>query len=191
MLIDLSYKTIIEGLLFIAETPMTIRELAEIIEIEEAGIKEALLVLEEEYKKNDKGIILREVAGGYQFVTAALLEPYIKKMFREKRTKLSNAAYETLAIIAYQQPVTRSRIDYIRGVKSDGPLQQLISRGLVEEKGRLEQPGRPIIFGTTVQFLVAFGLKNIEELPRFEECQQFDFALNDDMIEKNSELKGE
>ena len=92
---------------------------------------------------------------------------------------LSHAAYETLAIIAYKQPVTRSQIEYIRGVKSDGPIQQLLARGLIEEQGRLDQPGRPVVFGTTVAFLVAFGLKRLEDLPKFDQCQNFDFELKD------------
>ncbi len=191
MIIDLSYKTIIEGLLFISDTPMTTKMLADILEIDELSIEEILTDLEKEYKQPDRGMVLKKIANGYQFMTAPIVEPYIKKMFQEKKSKLSNAAYETLSIIAYKQPVTRSQIDYIRGVKSDGPLQQLITRGLVEEKGRLEQPGRPIIFCTTLQFLVSFGLNSLEELPRFDECQQFDFSLNNEMVENNSEENGE
>ena len=179
MLIDLSYKAIAEGLLFISETPMTIAELANAMEIDESGVREVLALLVEEYTQADKGIVLREVGGGYQFATAPVVAPYIEKMFSEKKSKLSHAAYETLAIIAYKQPVTRSQIEYIRGVKSDGPIQQLLLRGLIEESGRLEQPGRPVVFCTTMAFLVAFGLDKIEDLPRYEECQDFDFELKD------------
>lgn len=179
MLIDLSYKAIAEGLLFIAEAPMTVSELAKVMEIDESGVREVLALLMEEYSQADKGIVLREVGGGYQFSTAAIASPYIEKLFSEKKTKLSHAAYETLAVIAYKQPVTRSQIEYIRGVKSDGPLQQLLTRGLIEEQGRLDQPGRPVVFGTTMAFLVAFGLDRIEDLPKYEECQNFDFELKD------------
>lgn len=179
MLIDLSYKAIIEGLLFIAEGPMTVSELAKIVEISEGDVRDILAMIQEEYVENSKGIVLREVGGGYQFATAPIVAPYIDKIYSEKKTKLSHAAYETLAIIAYKQPVTRSQIEYIRGVKSDGPIQQLLQRGLIEEQGRLDQPGRPVVFGTTTAFLVAFGLKRIEELPKYDECQNFDFELKE------------
>lgn len=179
MLIDLSYKAIAEGLLFMADAPMSCADLAKVMEIDESGVREVMALLTEEYSQSDKGIVLRKIGGGYQFFTAPAVEPYINKIFSEKKTKLSNAAYETLAIIAYKQPVTRSQIEYIRGVKSDGPLQQLLLRGLIEETGRLDQPGRPVVFGTTVAFLVAFGLNSLEDLPQYEECQNFDFELKD------------
>ncbi|MEE0546825.1 MAG: SMC-Scp complex subunit ScpB [Peptococcaceae bacterium] len=179
MLIDNSYKAIIEGLLFIAEAPMTVADLAKIVAISEGDVRDIVATLQEEYGQGDKGIVLREVGGGYQFSTAPIVAPYIDKIYSEKKTKLSHAAYETLAIIAYKQPVTRSQIEYIRGVKSDGPIQQLLLRGLIEEQGRLDQPGRPVVFGTTVAFLVAFGLKRIEDLPKYDECQNFDFELKD------------
>ena len=179
MLIDNSYKAIIEGLLFIAEAPMTVADLAKIVAISEGEVRDIVAMLQEEYGQGDKGIVLREVGGGYQFSTAPIVAPYIDKIYSEKKTKLSHAAYETLAIIAYKQPVTRSQIEYIRGVKSDGPIQQLLLRGLIEEQGRLDQPGRPVVFGTTVAFLVAFGLKRIEDLPKYDECQNFDFELKD------------
>lgn len=183
MLIDLSYKAIVEGLLFIAEAPMSAQELAKIIDISEGDVRDILAMLIEEYTDKDRGIVLREVGGGYQFATAPVVEPYIDKIFAEKKTKLSHAAYETLAIIAYKQPVTRSQIEYIRGVKSDGPIGQLEARGLIEEKGRLDQPGRPVVFGTTAAFLVAFGLRQIEDLPKYDECQSFDFELKDALSE--------
>lgn len=179
MLIDLSYKAIIEGLLFIAEAPMSAAKLAKICEISEPDVREVLALLSEDYSRDDRGIVLREVGGGWQFATAPAVAPYIEKTLSEKKTKLSHAAYETLAIIAYKQPVTRSQIEYIRGVKSDGPIQQLLARGLIEEQGRLDQPGRPVVFGTTVAFLVAFGLKRLEDLPKFDQCQNFDFELKD------------
>ena len=179
MLIDNSYKAIIEGLLFIAEAPMTVADLAKIVAISEGDVRDIVAMLQEEYGQGDKGIVLREVGGGYQFSTAPIVATYIDKIYSEKKTKLSHAAYETLAIIAYKQPVTRSQIEYIRGVKSDGPIQQLLLRGLIEEQGRLDQPGRPVVFGTTVAFLVAFGLKRIEDLPKYDECQNFDFELKD------------
>lgn len=179
MLIDDTYKNIAEGLLFMADAPMSVRSLAETMALEEPLVREVLAHIGEEYAEGKKGIVLREVGGGYQFFTAPIVDPYIEKLFTEKKTKLSTAAYETLSIIAYKQPVTRSQIEYIRGVKSDGPMQQLLLRGLIEEKGRLEQPGRPVVFGTTDVFLVAFGLNRLEDLPRFEESRNFDFEAKE------------
>ena len=167
MLIDNSYKAIIEGLLFIAEAPMTVADLAKIVAISEGDVRDIVATLQEEYGQGDKGIVLREVGGGYQFSTAPIVAPYIDKIYSEKKTKLSHAAYETLAIIAYKQPVTKAEIE------------KLLLRGLIEEQGRLDQPGRPVVFGTTVAFLVAFGLKRIEDLPKYDECQNFDFELKD------------
>ena len=175
MLIDLSYKAIIEGILFVSEVPITVSYLADILNIDEKTISEVISMLQDDYSADNKGIVLREVGGGYQLFSAPIVEPYMDKIFSEKKTKLSSAAYETLSIIAYKQPITRSQIEYIRGVKSEGPIQQLVLRGLVEEKGRLEQLGRPILFGTTNAFLVAFGLKDISELPRFDEYKKFNF----------------
>lgn len=123
--------------------PWSAAELAKICEISEPDVREVLALLSEDYSREDRGIVLREVGGGWQFATAPAVAPYIEKTLSEKKTKLSHAAYETLAIIAYKQPVTRSQIEYIRGVKSDGPIQQLLARGLIEEQGRLDQPGRP------------------------------------------------
>lgn len=184
MLIDNSYQAIIEGLLFVAEGPMSASELAKIVDISEGDVCDVLAMLQEEYAEASRGIVLREVGGGWQFATAPIVAPYIDKIFAEKKTKLSHAAYETLAIVAYKQPVTRSQIEYIRGVKSDGPLQQLLQRGLIEEQGRLDQPGRPVVFGTTTAFLVAFGLKRIEDLPKYDECQNFDFELKEASLDE-------
>ena len=114
MLIDLSYKAIIEGLLFIAEAPVSAAELAKICEISEPDVREVLALLSEDYSREDRGIVLREVGGGWQYATAPAVAPYIEKTLSEKKTKLSHAAYETLAIIAYKQPVTRSQIDQKR-----------------------------------------------------------------------------
>lgn len=186
MLIDLSYKAIIEGLLFMAEAPMSVADLAKNLDISENAVRDVLDMLTEDYGSEGRGIILREVGGGWQFQTAPVVAPYIEKIYSEKKTKLSHAAYETLAIIAYKQPVMRSQIEYIRGVKSDGPLQQLLQRGLIEEQGRLDQPGRPVVFGTTTAFLVAFGLKYLEDLPKYEDCQNFDFELKEALSEETA-----
>lgn len=180
MLIDLSYKAIIEGLLFIAEAPHErSRAREDLRDPANQTCAKCSLFFQKTIAVRIAVSCCAKVGGGWQFATAPAVAPYIEKTLSEKKTKLSAAAYETLAIIAYKQPVTRSQIEYIRGVKSDGPIQQLLARGLIEEQGRLDQPGGPVVFGTTVAFLVAFGLKRLEDLPKFDQCQNFDFELKD------------
>lgn len=180
MLIDSSYKTIAEALLFISNEPLSLEALAEVLNIDEASVRQVVETLAQDYQNSNRGIMLREVGGGYELATVPEADPFIKKMFSVRKANLSDAAYEVLAIIAYRQPVTRSQIESIRGVKSDGPLQQLLLRGLIEEKGRLEQPGRPIVYGTTIGFLTSFGLKDLSELPDYETYHTYKFTLPDE-----------
>ena len=123
----------------------------------------------EEYKKEDRGLRLIEINGGYQLVTKEENSDYIQKLLKKNRKhSLSQASIESLAIIAYKQPITRIDIDEIRGVKSESALQRLVERSLIREVGRLEVPGRPILYGTTDEFLRQFGLKNLKELPSLD-----------------------
>ena len=123
----------------------------------------------EEYKKEDRGIRLIEINGGYQLVTKEENSDYIQKLLKKNRKhSLSQASIESLAIIAYKQPITRINIDEIRGVKSESALQRLVERNLIREVGRLEVPGRPILYGTTDEFLRQFGLKTLKELPSLD-----------------------
>ena len=132
------------------------------------------------YQEEERGIQIIELENSFQLCTKKeYYDSLIRIAAQPKKPTLTDVMLETLSIIAYKQPVTRSQIEYIRGVKSDGPIQQLLLRGLIEEQGRLDQPGRPVVFGTTVAFLVAFGLKRIEDLPKYDECQNFDFELKD------------
>lgn len=172
MLLDDTFIKVIEGLLFISETPLSAEELSRVLGVEQEAVEEILKQLAEQYTDGAHGFYLRNIAGGYQFYSSGMIAPYLEKLFEPRQQKLSSAAYETLAIIAYRQPVTRSEIESIRGVKSEGPLQQLLVRGLVEEAGRKDAPGRPIEFATGQTFLQAFGLNSLEDLPRYDEGKE-------------------
>jgi segregation and condensation protein B len=156
----------IECLLFVAGEPLSAEKLGEITGAERETVLALLKELEEWYK--GRGFELKEVAGGWQFATPPDRAGVIEKYYRPKISLLSKAALETLAIIAYKQPVTRAEIEEIRGVKVDGVLSTLLEKKLVQDVGRKSGPGRPMLYGTTVQFLNFFGLKSLEELPQLE-----------------------
>ncbi|MCL1872890.1 MAG: SMC-Scp complex subunit ScpB [Clostridiales bacterium] len=158
---DLSRE--LEALLFVACEPLSIKRLCEITGAEASQVLEALLVLAEHY--HGRGFILRQLAGGWQFVTAPAYNGAIEKLYRPKVQQLSRAALETLAIVAYKQPVTRQDIENIRQVNIDRMLSNLLDKRLVKEVGRRESLGRPVLYGTTDQFLIFFGLKSLDELP--------------------------
>ena len=159
-------ERIIESVLFAAGTPVSLRRLVEILDgppsKEVLGVVRRLL---QEYAPGQRGIQLREVAGGYQFRTARENAEWVRAVFREKPSRLGRAALETLAIVAYKQPVTRAEIEAVRGVDADGVLSTLLSRRLINIEGRKETVGRPLLYGTTAEFLEVFGLKDLNELP--------------------------
>lgn len=163
-------KKLLEGLLFVAWEPVTLKRLAEIIECDNSLTKELLLEIRADFAGH--GFQLTEIAGGWQFLTPAELAPYIEKLYNPRTQQLSKAALETLAIVAYRQPVTRLEIDNIRQVKSDAVLNKLMEKSLVKEVGRLEGPGRPILYGTTREFLAAFGLVKLADLPPLPEISE-------------------
>lgn len=165
---DLPLVELVESLLFVAPEPVTIANLAVAIEVPEDQIEEALAQLGESSLK--RGLRLQRSRNRVQLVTAPEAAPTIERFLGlDLTTSLSPAALETLAIIAYRQPVTRAQIDEWRGVSSDGVLRALLYRELVEQVGRLEQAGRPFQYGTTFQFLQYFGLESLENLPLLEE----------------------
>lgn len=171
MLLDQSLKHIIEGLIFMATEPVTAADLAEISGQDTELVENICKKLMEEYEEDRKGFCLRRIDGGYLFYASPLLSPYLEKIYGPRMRNLSPAAYETLAIVAYQGPVTRSHLELIRGVRSDGPLNQLLTRGLVEEVGRKDSPGRPILYNTGPYFMQAFGLDRIEDLEHYDKVQ--------------------
>lgn len=158
-------KAIVESLLFASGVPLPLRRLVEVAGATKAEVKAALAVLRAEYTGPYRGVRLREVAGGYQFRTVADYADYVKALGRDKPVKLSRAALETLAIIAYRQPLTKIEIEAIRGVDVDGVLNSLLTRKLITVLGRKDVPGRPWIYGTSQQFLEVFNLESITDLP--------------------------
>lgn len=155
---------IIEGLLFAAPHPLTAEEIGKILEIDAKTVTRLIECIKD--KLRDSGIMVRSVAGGFQLVTRPELAAWIDKIGRPiVNAPLSIAGLETLAIIAYQQPITRSEIEQVRGVRADSAVNTLIERELIIEVGRKDGPGRPILYGTSDQFLVHFGLNSIDELP--------------------------
>jgi len=164
-------KSLIESLLFVADRPSAVEDLATALEVDQEAIESALQALNAEYQ--DRGIRLQRKGGQVQLISAQEAGPIIERFLGiEISGRLSAAALETLSIVAYRQPVTRSQIEAIRGVGSDGILRSLVRRGLLEAVGRAETVGRPILFGTTFEFLQQFGLQDLYELPNWEELGQ-------------------
>ena len=158
-------KTIAESLIFAAGNPVSLRRLSEVMGVTPAEIKPAISLLRQEYQASGRGIIFAEVAGGYQFRTAPDNAEYVRVLLQEKPGRLSRAALETLAIIAYRQPITKLEIESVRGVTIDGVVHSLLTKNLIREMGRKDVPGRPWVYGTTPQFLELFGLSDLNDLP--------------------------
>ncbi|MBA3585939.1 MAG: SMC-Scp complex subunit ScpB [Gemmatimonadetes bacterium] len=163
----------VEALLFAADEPITARRLAGLIEnASPAMVEDMIRELNADYIRERRAFRVQPVAGGYQFVTRAAFAPWIRRLHASAgEPRLSQAALETLAIVAYKQPVTRLELEAIRGVSVDGVLRTLIDRDLVTIAGRAESLGRPLLYGTTSHFLQYFGLPGLEALPRPEELQ--------------------
>lgn len=157
----------IETLLFVASAPVTVNQISESLQVTAKEVEITLQQLIKAYE--DKGINIQYYGGRYQFTTNAQQAADVEKFLGlEVTTRLSRAAVETMAIIAYRQPITRPGIEAIRGVSSDGVIRSLLSRGLIQEVGRADSPGRPILFSTTVEFLQHFGLTSLDQLPPYE-----------------------
>ncbi|KXK12162.1 MAG: segregation and condensation protein B [Chloroflexi bacterium OLB14] len=161
---DLSLSAKIEAMLFVSAEPVAVSQLAQALDVTNSVVERGLKELEESLQL--RGLRLQRNAGRVQLTTAAELAGLVETFLGlEAVTHLSRAALETLAIIAYQQPVTRPHVDSVRGVNSDGMMKSLLSKGLIQESGRAEGPGRPILYSTTPEFLQHFGLSSIIELP--------------------------
>ncbi len=173
----IDWNSIVEALLFASgDEGLSLKQLIMVLEVEEQEVIEIMKELAENYKKNDRGIELVEVAGHYQLTTKKEHAAYLKKLVDSPGNgSLSQAALETLAIIAYKQPITRAEIEEIRGVKTERPIQTLVSKILIREVGRAEGTGRAILYGTTKEFLEYFGLKSIGELPPLPEKADNEF----------------
>ncbi len=174
-------KSIIESLLFTWGDPLHIKDISKIVNVSERELTFIIKDMMDEFDYNRRGIKIIKINKSYQLSTRIEHFEWIKKLNPvNDRKNLSTAALETLSIIAYKQPVIKSDIEYIRGVKSDRSLDTLLKRNLIKELGRLERTGRPIIYGTTNEFLRAFGLQSIEELPEIQNLEEIiDTKLED------------
>ena len=183
----------IEGILFAAGEPVKTAKLAAVLEIEIEAVEEAVSLLKYDYDTNQRGLMIIDIDDGYQICSRPEYYNYIQIILGDQRRQaLSNAAMEALAITAYKQPITRGQIEYIRGVNSDSAVNRLVERGLIEECGRLDAPGRPVLYRTTQGFLRCFGLTSPKDLPELDmsklspEYEQL--ALD---MEENTEIEGQ
>ena len=160
-------RRVIEGILFVAGEPVSLKRLKEVLEeADHAAVRQLITQLSEDYIQTHRALRIQEVAGGYQLVTDPTLAPWMQRALALPREALlSHAALETLAIVAYRQPITKAEMEVIRGVDVTGTLERLMERQFVRVVGRKDTPGRPILYGTTVDFLRHFGLKSLEALP--------------------------
>jgi len=178
-------QAIVEALLFLSEKPVTPQEIRAASGIEVARIREALENLSAHYRDGACGIVLQEVAGGFQLRSAPNVAEYARRFLKVKPQRLTRAALETLAIIAYRQPVTRPEIEEIRGVDSGAVVKALLERRLIRILGKKEEPGRPILYGTTKEFLEFFALKDLASLPTLREFHELS-EENREIVEKEA-----
>jgi segregation and condensation protein B len=165
-------KSITESLIFVAEEPISAKSIADVIEASREAVEKAISALVEEYESRKGALQLREIAGGWQIATRPEHHEYIRAYLKSKPSaKLSLASLETLAVIAYKQPVTVPEILEIRGVQSPSAIKTLLDKRLIVAKGRKETVGRPMMYGTSKEFLIQFGLKDLSELPSVEDFQ--------------------
>ena len=164
------HRQVIEALLFVSHSPLSVEQIQSVVEeLEPNQIRTLLAELKEEYRAEGRSFGITEVAGGFQMTTEPVFAPWLRKLLKKAQgEKLSGPSLETLAIVAYKQPVTRQEIEGIRGVNVDGVLQTLLEKGLIRIDGRKEVIGRPLLYRTTREFLEYFGLNALEELPSLE-----------------------
>ena len=167
-------KGVIEALLFVSERPVTLEQMDKVLEtVGKKDVKNAIQILQTEYETRKCGMNIVEIADGYQMLSNPNYVNYVRKFYKTKyKDKLSKPALESLAIIAYKQPVTRLEVELIRGVNSDGVITHLVTKELIKIMGRKDIPGKPFLYGTTKHFLEYFGLKSLETLPKLEEFEK-------------------
>ncbi len=178
-------KQIVEALLIASPEPLTEARFQACMGAggTKMPLHEVIESLSADYEKTDRSFFIKEVAGGYQIVTRAEFEPYIKGLFSKSgKLRLSQAALETLAIVSYKQPVTRNDIEAIRGVSSDSSLRTLLDRKLLEIRGREDGPGRALLYRTSTEFLQYFGLKSVKDLPRLREVEDILAEDEDELV---------
>lgn len=184
-------QSILEAVLFAAGDAVELEKLADIVDVDKKSLREILKKMMDGYNYERRGVHIIQLEDSYQMCTRGEYHDYVAMLAEPRRKQsLSNAAIEVLAIVAYKQPVTRSMIEQIRGVNCDYVVNRLMERNLIEEKGRLDAPGRPILFGTTQEFLRCFGVAHLADLPEFDsfgtpetEGEQLSLDLDAEQIE--------
>lgn len=166
-------KSVVESLLFVAEGPQSLQRFGEILDsVDRATLHSVMNEIQADYESQNRGIRLVEVAGGYQLRTAKANADWVKKYLGGRPARMSKATLETLAIIAYRQPITRAEVEAIRGVDVDGVVTTLLERNLIRAVARKDVPGRPFLYGTTPEFLQLFNLKDLSQLPTLKEMEE-------------------
>lgn len=166
-------KSIIESLLFVADGPQTLHRIGEVLDQADRQVIQSVLTeLQSEYESQNRGIRLVEVAGGYQLRTTKANADWVKKFLGGRPARMSKATLETLAIVAYRQPITKAEVEAIRGVDVDGVISTLLERNLIRAVARKDVPGRPFLYGTTPEFLQLFNLKDLSHLPTLKEMEE-------------------
>jgi segregation and condensation protein B len=166
-------KSILESLLFVADGPQSVQRLAEVLDpVDKELIHELLHELRQDFEAQNRGIRLVEVAGGYQLRTPKANAEAVKKFLGGRPARMGKATLETLAIVAYRQPITKAEIEAIRGVDVDGVITTLLERNLIRAVARKDVPGRPFLYGTTLEFLQLFNLKDLSQLPTLKEMEE-------------------
>jgi segregation and condensation protein B len=185
-------KSIVESLLFVADGPLTLHRFGEVLEPADRQTLQGVLdELQAGFESQNRGVRLVEVAGGYQLRTAKANADWVKKFLGGRPARMSKATLETLAIVAYRQPITRAEIEAIRGVDVDGVMTTLLERSLIRAVARKDVPGRPFLYGTTPEFLQLFNLKDLSQLPVLKEMDEISLpeipgeALSADHLEEN------
>lgn len=186
-------KGAIEALLFVADKPLTLESIKDSLQtVDPESIKAAIELLRNEYLERGAGVAIEEIAGGFQILTQPAYATYIRNFFKTRhKEKLSKPSLETMAIVAYKQPVTRADVEAIRGVNSDGVFTHLMDKELIKIVGRKDVPGKPYIYGTTKYFLEYFGLKSLKSLPKLEEFPDLQAPDIDQEIEVDPEVARE
>lgn len=167
-------KSIIEALIFVSDKPLGINQIKEVMEnMQERQIRQVIDELNQDYQATNRSFTLQEAAGGFRMVTRPEFAPWLKALYKSKmKDRLTRPALETLAIIAYKQPVTKPEIEAIRGVNVDGVITTLLERNLIRIAGRKDTPGRPLLYATTNEFLQHFGLASLSDIPKLPEVRQ-------------------
>lgn len=176
-----------EAVLFASGDPVPLNKLAESLQTDLAETQHILELLDKDLNQNKSGICLRKMEDEYQLCTRSEFADEVRSVLEQKKnTPLSNAAFEVLAVIAYNQPVTRSFVDQVRGVDCSGVISSLVRKGLIEEKGRLDLPGKPILYGTTPVFLRCFCLESLEDLPALPDSEPEETDNLEQLVAQNT-----